>query len=158
MNHLPKNQKMKLDNKGYMMITEFEGFSAEPYLCPAKLATIGFGNTFYRDGRKVTMVDKPITRAEAFDMFKDIADKFAKRVSTCVKAPLTQNQFNSLVSFAYNVGVANFMNSTLLKKVNNNRLDHSIADEFLKWDKVGTKKLAGLTKRRQIEANNYLTI
>ena len=158
MNHLPKNQKMKLDNKGYMMITEFEGFSAEPYLCPAKLATIGFGNTFYRDGRKVTMVDKPITRAEAFDMFKDIADKFAKRVSTCVKAPLTQNQFNSLVSFAYNVGVANFMNSTLLKKVNNNRLDHSIADEFLKWDKVGTKKLAGLTKRRQIEANNYFTI
>jgi lysozyme len=148
---------MKLDNKGYMLICEFEGFSAKPYLCPAKLATIGYGNTFYKDGKKVTMVDSPITRAEAFDMFKDIADNFAKRVSKCVTQPLTQNQFNSLVSFAYNVGVANFMRSTLLKKVNNNRLDHSIADEFLKWDKVGTKKLAGLTKRRQIEADNYFT-
>ena len=146
---------MKLDNKGYLMICEFEGFSAKPYLCPAKLATIGFGNTFYKDGRKVTMVDPAITRAEAFDMFKGIADNFAKKVSKCVTQPLTQNSFNSLVSFAYNVGVANFMRSTLLKKVNANHNDPAIRTEFLKWDKVGTKKLAGLTKRRQIEADNY---
>lgn len=149
---------MKLDNKGYMMITEFEGFSSKPYLCPAKLATIGYGNTFYKDGRKVTMLDKVITRAEAFDMFKDIADKFAKRVSTCVTQPLNQNQFNSLVSFAYNVGCANLMNSTLLKKVNANHNDPSIRTEFLKWDKVGTKKIAGLTKRRIYESDNYFTI
>ena len=148
---------MKLDNKGYMLITEFEGFSAKPYLCPAKLATIGYGNTFYKDGKKVTMVDPPITRIKAFDMFKDIADKFAKRVSTCVTSPINQNQFNSLVSFTYNVGVANFMNSTLLKRVNSNHNDPDIRTQFLKWDKVGTKKLAGLTKRRQIEADNYFT-
>ena len=146
---------MKLDNRGYMMICEFEGFSAKPYLCPAKLATIGYGNTFYRDGRKVTMVDPPITKIEAFDMFKDIADKFAKKVSACVKTPINQNQFNSLVSFAYNVGVANFMNSTLLKRVNANHNDTDIRTQFLRWDKVGTKKLAGLTKRRIYEADNY---
>lgn len=146
---------MKLDNKGYMLICEFEGFSSKPYLCPAKLATIGYGNTFYRDGRKVTMIDKEITKAEAFDMFKDIADKFAKKVSTCVTSPLNQNQFNSLVSFAYNVGIANFMNSTLLKRVNANHNDPDIKTQFLRWDKVGTKKLSGLTKRRQIEADNY---
>jgi lysozyme len=145
----------KLDNLGYLMITEFEGFSAKPYLCPAKLATIGYGNTFYADGKKVTMVDKSITKAEAFDMFKDIADNFAKRVSKCVTQPLTQNSFNSLVSFAYNVGVANFMRSTLLKKVNANHRDPAIRTEFLKWDKVGTKKLAGLTRRRIYEADNY---
>jgi len=137
------------------MICEFEGFSAKPYLCPAKLATIGYGNTFYADGKKVTMVDKPITKVEAFDMFKDIADKFAKRVSKCVTSPLNQNQFNSLVSFAYNVGVGNFMNSTLLKKVNANHNDPEIRTQFLRWDKVGTKKLAGLTKRRIYEADNY---
>ena len=148
---------MKLDNKGYMMICEFEGFSAKPYLCPAKLATIGYGNTFYRDGKKVTMVDKEITKAEAFDMFKDIADKFAKKVSSCVKTPINQNQFNSLVSFAYNVGVANFMNSTLLKRVNANHNDTDIRTQFLRWDKVGTKKLSGLTKRRIYEADNYFT-
>ena len=146
---------MKLDNRGYMMICEFEGFSAKPYLCPAKLATIGYGNTFYRDGKKVTMVDKEITKAEAFDMFKDIADKFAKKVSSCVKTPINQNQFNSLVSFAYNVGVANFMNSTLLKRVNANHNDLDIRTQFLRWDKVGTKKLSGLTKRRIYEADNY---
>lgn len=146
---------MKLDNNGYMMIADFEGFRSKPYLCPAKLATIGYGNTFYRDGRKVTMIDKEITKAEAFDMFKDIADKFAKKVSTCVISPLNQNQFNSLVSFAYNVGIANFMNSTLLKRVNANHNDPDIKTQFLRWDKVGTKKLSGLTKRRQIEADNY---
>ena len=146
---------MKLDNKGYMLICEFEGFSAKPYLCPAKLATIGYGNTFYKDGKKVTMVDPPITRIEAFDMFKDIADKFAKRVSTCVTSPINQNQFNSLVSFTYNVGVANFMNSTLLKRVNSNHNDPDIRTQFLRWDKVGTKKLSGLTKRRIYEADNY---
>ena len=146
---------MRLDNKGYMLITEFEGFSSKPYLCPAKLATIGYGNTFYKDGRKVTMVDKPITKAEAFDMFKVIADKFAKKVNSVVKVPLNQNQFNSVVSFAYNCGVANLMNSTLLKKINANHNDPAIRTEFLKWDKVGTKKLAGLTKRRIYEADNY---
>lgn len=137
---------MKLNNKGYMMITEFEGFSSKPYLCSAKMATIGYGNTFYKDGKKVTMIDEPITKIEAFEMFKDIADKFAKRVSDCVKTPLNQNQFNSLVSFTYNVGVANFMNSTLLKKVNANHNDLDIRTQFLRWDKVGTKKIAGLTK------------
>jgi len=140
------------------MIADFEGFSAKPYLCPAKLATIGYGNTFYPNGKKVSMIDKEITKAEAFEMFKEIADKFAKRVSNCVIAPLNQNQFNSLVSFAYNVGVANFMNSTLLKKVNTVHNDLSIRVEFLRWDKVGTKKLAGLTKRRIYEADNYFTI
>jgi len=149
---------MKLNNKGYQIICEFEGFSAKPYLCPAKLATIGYGNTFYSNGKKVTMVDSPITKDQAFEMFKEIADKFAKRVSSVVTSPLNQNQFNSLVSFAYNCGVANLMNSTLLKKVNANHNDPAIRTEFLKWDKVGTKKLAGLTRRRIYEADNYFTI
>lgn len=148
---------MKLNNRGYQIICDFEGFSSKPYLCPAKLATIGYGNTFYSNGKKVTMLDKPITKDQAFEMFKEIADKFAKRVSSVVTAPLNQNQFNSLVSFAYNCGVANLMNSTLLKKVNANHNDPAIRTEFLKWDKVGTKKLAGLTKRRIYEADNYFT-
>jgi len=149
---------MKLNNKGYNIICEFEGFSSKPYLCPAKLATIGYGNTFYPNGKKVSMIDKEITKSEAFEMFKEIADKFAKRVSVCVKTPLNQNQFNSLVSFAYNVGMANFMNSTLLKKVNLDNNDPEIRTQFLRWDKVGTKKLNGLTKRRIYEADNYFTI
>jgi lysozyme len=148
---------MKLNNSGYLIITEFEGFSAKPYLCSAKVPTIGFGNTYYTNGTKVTLLDKPITRVQAFEMFKHIADKFASKVSKLVTSPLNQNQFNALVSLAYNIGIAAFTNSTLLKKVNINHNDKSIELEFLKWNKVNKKEVAGLTRRRNYEADIYFS-
>ena len=148
---------MKLNNSGYLLITEFEGFSAKPYLCSAKVPTIGFGNTYYTNGTKVTLLDKPITRVQAFEMFKSIADKFASKVSKLVTSPLNQNQFNALVSLAYNIGIAAFTNSTLLKKVNINHNDKSIELEFLKWNKVNKKEVAGLTRRRNYEADIYFS-
>jgi lysozyme len=148
---------MKLNNSGYLLITEFEGFSAKPYLCPAKIPTIGYGNTYYSDNKRVTLLDKEITRAEAFEIFKSVADRFASVVSKLVTSPLNQNQFNALVSFAYNVGTGNFASSTLLKKVNKNHNDLTIALEFKKWNKVNKKEVAGLTKRRLYEANIYFS-
>jgi lysozyme len=148
---------MKLNNSGYLLITEFEGFSAKPYLCSAKVPTIGFGNTYYTNGTKVTLLDKPITRVQAFEMFKHIADKFASKVSKLVTSPLNQNQFNALVSLAYNIGIAAFTNSTLLKKVNINHNDKSIELEFLKWNKVNKKEVAGLTRRRLYESKVYFS-
>ena len=148
---------MKLNNSGYLLITEFEGFSAKPYLCSAKVPTIGFGNTYYTNGTKVTLLDKPITRVQAFEMFKHTADKFASKVSKLVTSPLNQNQFNALVSLAYNIGIAAFTNSTLLKKVNINHNDKSIELEFLKWNKVNKKEVAGLTRRRLYESKVYFS-
>lgn len=148
---------MKLNNSGYLLITEFEGFSAKPYLCSAKIPTIGYGNTYYPDGKRVTMLDKEITRIQAFEMFKYIADKFASTVSKLVKTPLNQNQFNALVSLAYNIGTGNFASSTLLKKVNINHNDKTIELEFKKWNKVNKKEVAGLTRRRNYEANIYFS-
>ena len=148
---------MKLNNSGYLLITEFEGFSAKPYLCSAKIPTIGYGNTYYPDGKRVTMLDKEITRIQAFEMFKFIADKFASAVSKLVKTPLNQNQFNALVSLAYNIGTGNFASSTLLKKVNINHNDKTIELEFKKWNKVNKKEVAGLTRRRNYEANIYFS-
>lgn len=148
---------MKLNNSGYLLITEFEGFSAKPYLCSAKIPTIGYGNTYYPDGKRVTMLDKEITRIQAFEMFKFIADKFASTVSKLVKTPLNQNQFNALVSLAYNIGTGNFASSTLLKKVNINHNDKTIELEFKKWNKVNKKEVAGLTRRRNYEANIYFS-
>lgn len=148
---------MKLNNSGYLLITEFEGFSAKPYLCSAKIPTIGYGNTYYPDGKRVTMLDKEITRMQAFEMFKFIADKFASTVSKLVKTPLNQNQFNALVSLAYNIGTGNFASSTLLKKVNINHNDKTIELEFKKWNKVNKKEVAGLTRRRNYEANIYFS-
>jgi lysozyme len=149
---------MKLDENGYKLIQEFEGLSLVPYLCSAKVATIGYGNTFYPSGKKVTMNDQPISLLTAKWMLKETADKFAADVDKLVKSKLTQNQFNALVSFAFNLGVAALGKSSLLKKVNVNPQDITITNEFLKWNKAGGKVLNGLTKRRTIEAKIYFTI
>lgn len=146
---------MKLDDNGYKLIQGFEGLSLVPYLCSAKKATIGWGNIFYPSGIKVTMQDKPISLATAKWMLKETADKFAVDVDKLVKANLTQNQFNALVSFAFNLGVTALGKSTLLKKVNINPSDPTIRNEFLKWNKAGGRVLDGLTKRRTKEANLY---
>lgn len=149
---------MKLNNEGYKQIIKHEGLVLKPYLCPAKVPTIGYGNTYYEDGTRVTLLDKPITKERAFEMFKEIADRFAKSVSQSVTSNLTQNQFNALVSFAYNVGVANFKKSTLLKLVNANPNDPNIKNEFMKWTKANGVVLNGLIKRRNDEFNAYFTI
>jgi len=148
---------MKLNSDGYLLITEFEGYSAKPYLCSAKVPTIGYGNTYYSNGKRVTLLDKEINKQQAFDMFKLIADRFASKVSNLVKTPLNQNQFNACVSLAYNIGMANFMNSTLLKLVNKNHNDILIELEFKKWNKVNKKEVAGLTKRRKYESDIYFS-
>jgi len=148
---------MRLNNAGYLLITEFEGFSAKPYLCSAKIPTIGYGNTYYSDNKRVTMLDKEITKVQAFEMFKTIADRFGSAVSKLITSPLNQNQFNALVSLAYNIGTGNFVNSTILKKVNKNHNDTSIELEFKKWNKVNKKEVAGLTKRRLYESKVYFS-
>jgi len=156
---------MKLDNVGYKLISTFEGLRLTPYLCSAGVPTIGYGNTFYPNGAKVTMRDKKITADYAFEIFVFIADLFAKDVSGLIKSQVNQNQFNALVSFAYNVGTDIDMDliaeglgdSTLLKKVNKNPNDPLIRNEFLKWNKANRKVLNGLTKRRKAEADLYFS-
>jgi len=149
---------MKLNDEGYKLITKHEGLVLKPYLCPAKVPTIGYGNTYYEDGKRVTLLDKPITKERAFEMFKEIADRFAKSVSQSVVSEVNQRQFNALVSFAYNVGIANFKKSTLLKLVNANPNDPNIKNEFMKWKKANGVVLNGLIKRRNDESNYYFAI
>ena len=148
---------MKLNSEGYRLITKFEGFSAKPYLCSARIPTIGFGNCYYTNGKKVTLLDKPITETEAFEMFKEIADRFADKVNKLVTYPINQNQFNSLVSICYNIGVSAFQLSTLLKMVNENAKNPKIKDQFLRWNKAGGKVVRGLTLRRNEEAFIYFS-
>jgi lysozyme len=156
---------VKLDDNGYKLIQGFEGLSLVPYLCKAKVATIGWGATFYPSGIKVTMQDKPISLATANWMFRTIADRFAVDVDKLIKANLNQNQFNALVSIAYNIGIGSelpnrkggFIKSRLLKKVNINPNDPTIASEFAQWNKVGKIAVNGLTKRRAVEAKLYFS-
>jgi lysozyme len=146
---------MKLDDSGYKLIQGFEGLSLVPYKCQAGISTIGYGATFYPSGKKVTMQDAPISLATAKWMFKETADKFAADVDKMIKANINQNQFNAIVSLAYNIGLAGLAKSSLLKKVNANPSDPTITNSFMIWNKAGGKVLNGLTKRRAIEAKLY---
>lgn len=145
---------MKLNKAGSDLIQEFEGCKLKAYQCSAKKWTIGYGNTFFEDGTPV-VAGNAITQQKAEQLFEIIANDFSAKVAKLVTSNVTTNQFGALVSFAYNCGVVNLQKSTLLKKVNANPNDSSIRAEFLKWNKAGGKVLAGLTRRREAEANLY---
>ena len=145
----------KTGTMGIDLIKKFEGFSSKPYLGPAKICTIGYGATFYPNGKKVTMTDKALTETEGVELLKSMLSKFEQYVDSYCIDTITQNQFDALVSFCYNLGPANLKSSTLLKKVNSNPNDESIRAEFMKWTKASNKVLKGLVVRRQAEADLY---
>ena len=145
---------MKISEMGLELIKEFEGFSANAYLCPAKIPTIGYGNTFWEDGRKVKLGEQ-ISKTNALELLELVANKdFADKIFPLIKVKVSQNQFDAMVSLAYNIGVGNFSKSTLLKKVNSGDFDGA-SFEFLKWNKSGNKELLGLTRRREREKDLF---
>lgn len=138
------------------LIKKYEGFRAKPYLCPADVPTIGYGNTTYLDGRKVTLSDPPISERRAEFMLSLTVGKFAQQVDE-LGLCLNQNQFDAVVSFCYNVGVGAFKSSTLLKRIKSNVCDPDISYQFSRWNKSNGKVLQGLVKRRKEEAELYFT-
>jgi len=157
-NKLIMEKIAKTSNNGIELIKKFEGFSSKPYPDPATKGvpyTIGYGATFYPNGKKVTMDDKPLTKEEATELLKFMLIKFEQYVDSYCIDSINQNQFDALVSFCYNLGPANLKASTLLKKVNKNPNDETIRAEFMKWTKASNKVLKGLVIRRQAEADLY---
>lgn len=147
----------KISSKGLDIIKKYEGFSSKPYLCPAHVPTIGYGSTYYEDGSKVKLTDSPITQERATELLEALLVSFERAVDSYCTDTINQNQFDSLVSFAYNCGVGNLKSSTLLRKVNVNPDNPTIKDEFLKWTKGGGKTLSGLVRRRTEEAQLYFS-
>ena len=146
---------MIVTNDALKLLHKYEGLVLDAYLCPAKVPTIGYGNTFYEDGSKVKMGDK-ITKERAIELFENILENnFASQVKRLIKSRVTNNQFSALVSFAYNVGIGNLKRSTLLKLVNSNPNDPAIRAQFMRWNRAGGKVLLGLTRRRESEADLY---
>ena len=145
---------MKTSSSGTSLIREFEGFVASAYLCPAGVWTIGIGTTVYPSGSKIKKGDT-CTLDQAHEYLAHDMIEFEKTVSDSVKVPLSQNQFDALVSLTYNIGSTAFKNSTLLKKLN--AKDYTgAADQFLVWNKGGGKVLKGLVRRRDAERSLYL--
>jgi lysozyme len=143
---------MRLDDKGYNALHEREGLRLKPYLDTRGVPTIAMGNTFYLGGKKVTMQDKPLTLREAVKLGRVISDNFAKEVFALLKKEVSQNQFNALVSLAYNIGVPAFSKSTVLRRVNVNPNDPTIKSAFMMWTK--NKELIG---RRKAEVDQYFS-
>jgi lysozyme len=147
---------MKASANCYELIKAFEGLHAvkadgtvRAYICPAGKWTIGYGST------KGVRSGMNITQQEAEDLLVKDVNEFEAAVNRLVKVPLTQNQFDALVSFAFNVGSGNLSSSTLLRKLNVSDYD-AVPSELLRWNKARVNgvltPLKGLTRRRSAEA------
>jgi lysozyme len=145
---------MKTNLAGIKLLHDFESCRLESYLCQAMVWTIGWGNTFYANGAKVKQGEK-ITQPMADRLFEVILGRFEDQVRPLIKSKVTQNQFSAIMSFTYNLGVANLKSSTLLKKVNANPDDPTIANEFSKWINAGGVPSNGLRRRRKAESDLY---
>ena len=143
---------MKTSQIGVSLIKHFEGFISKPYLCPAGVATIGYGSTKYVDGKKIKLTDKPITELQAVELLKSTLSVYEKIVLNKVKVPLKQNQFDALVSHTYNTGGSN----TLFNLINNEANGESIRKWFeTKYISANGKVLKGLVERRKAESKLY---
>ena len=134
-----------------------EGFRANAYLDPIKIPTIGYGLTryFHRPGAPKVRMGDVISREEAEVALQFTLQSFFDDVSTGIRVGLTQNQVDAIASFVYNVGVANFLSSTLLKKLNAGDI-RGAADQFLRWDKAKGIVFPGLVRRRAEERGLFL--
>lgn len=145
---------MRTSDRGIALIKAHEGLRLQAYQDPVGVWTIGFGHTTAAGPPAVTKGMK-ITEAGAEAILRDDLRKFEGYVTSAVHVPLTQEQFDALVSFTFNLGPGNLKTSTLLRKLNSG--DYlGAADQFLRWDKAGGKTLRGLTKRREAERALFL--
>lgn len=147
-------KSMKVDNAGIDLIGQFEGLRLNAYDDGVGVWTIGWGTTVYPNGVKVKKGDK-ITLEQAKQYKAHDLAKFEKAVNDAIKVPLNQNQFNALVSLAYNIGVSAFANSTLVKRLNEGNYK-SATDQFLVWVNAGGKRMQGLVNRRNRERELFL--
>ena len=147
--------EMHISPNGIDLICNFEGKRLTAYDDGVGVWTIGFGTTIYPNGIKVKKGDT-CTEAQAKAYMAHDLKKFESAVNNAVKVPLNQNQFDALVSLAYNIGTNAFSKSTLVKKLNANDI-RGAADQFDVWVNAGGKRMQGLVNRRAKEKALFLS-
>ncbi len=134
---------------GLDVIKYFEKFYSKPYICPAGFLTIGYGHVIL-SGENFTEIDKE----KGLSLLAKDVQKAEMGVLRLIRVPLEDHQFDALVSWTFNLGSGRLQSSTLRMKVN--REEHEdVPDEIKKWRKAGGRVLAGLVKRRAVEARMY---
>ena len=131
---------------------QFEGYKGKPYLCPAGIPTIGYGSTYYADGRKVALTDAPMSETDATVLLlQELHHTYLPAVLRHCPVLLTdEKKCNAIVDFAYNLGTGRLQTSTLKRKINANDWEGA-KEQLLLWTKGGGRVLPGLVKRRTAE-------
>lgn len=140
---------------GIQFIIKEEGLVKRPYKCSAGVPTIGIGATYYENGTKVKMTDPPISTERAISLFKNLLKGYELAVYSITRDDINHNQFDAQVSLAFNIGIAGYKGSTLVRRVNKNPNDPSIRVAFEMWKNAGGKPI--LLGRRRREADLYFT-
>ena len=134
---------------GLDKLKQWEGLKTKAYKDSGGVWTIGYGHTAMA-GEPKPRAGMVITAAEAERILLKDLTQYEAAVESLVKVELNDNQFAALVSFVYNIPLASFKKSTLLKKLNSGNYD-AVPTELMKWTKAGGKKLQGLVNRRRAE-------
>ena len=146
--------EMHVSPSGVDLICNFEGLELKAYDDGVGVWTIGYGTTKYPNGIRVKKGDTcTLDQAKAY-MQNDLK-AFEQTVNNTVKVPLNQNQFDALVSLAYNIGSTAFKNSTLVKRLNEGNYK-AAANQFNVWVNAGGKRMQGLVNRRAAESTLFL--
>ena len=150
------------------LIKAFEGCHNTPYLCPAKLWTIGYGHVLYPEQARLKADERPayplkpehnrVWDADEIDALlqEDLQRFEAGVLRLCPAAANNDSHFDAIVSFSFNVGLGNLQASTLRMKYNRGDFEGA-ADEFLKWRKSNGVVLRGLERRREAERALFLS-
>lgn len=139
---------MKVSDEGLELIKRFEGCKLTAYKDSVGVLTIGYGHTIG------VRVGDTCTQEQADDWLRDDSHRAETCIQQCVSADLTQGEFDALVSFVFNLGCGNFRGSRLLQCINDGRMDEA-AEQFKRWNKARGQVLAGLTARREAEAERF---
>lgn len=139
------------------LIAKFEGLRLKAYQDTGGIWTIGYGST--KDpytGIAVKQGDQ-ISKATALAWLQKEIEQRQVAIRKLVKVPITSNQLAAITSLAYNIGLGAFQRSTLLRLLNSKAPVQEIADQFLRWNKVNGQVIKGLTKRRELERELFLS-
>lgn len=140
---------MTISRNGLDLIKGFEGLRLTAYKCPAGVWTVGYGHT------SCVLPNMEIDEDEAEAMLLGDIQPIEELLNI-LGINFRQEQFDSLVSWVFNLGAGNFRNSTLLAKITSDAKDEDITDQMVRWVNAGGKPLVGLKKRRIAEANMFL--
>ena len=139
---------MNTSAEGIALIKKFEGCELKAYQCSAGVWTIGYGHT------KDVEEGDTISKDQAEEMLVEELHEYENYVNEYVNVALSQNQFDALVSWVYNLGPANLTASTMLKVLNDGKYEE-VPYQMKRWNKAGGKVLDGLVRRREAEALLY---